>query len=80
MSDLYFIKIIDDVGDVWRINLASIERWEDASVNNGEKDKIIFINGEIVEAPAGSVTLAIDALIAEYSPFHANTLFVGTLP
>jgi hypothetical protein len=79
MSQLYFIKIPDSSGNIWHINLASIERWEDAE-SNSQLDKIWFLNGEVVEAPAGALELAINNLIAEYSPFLNNTLYVGTLP
>jgi hypothetical protein len=79
MSQLYFIKILDNTGNIWHINMAAIERWEDAD-SNSNIDKIWFLNGEVVEAPAGALKLAIEALIAEYFPKLEDNLFVGTLP
>jgi hypothetical protein len=79
MSQLYFIKILDSTGNTWHVNIAFIERWEDASASS-ELDKIWFGNGEVVEAPPGALKLAIEALIAEYFPMLGDNIFVGTLP
>jgi hypothetical protein len=79
MSQLYFIKILDATGNVWHINMASIERWEDAEADSN-LDKIWFLNGEVVEAPPGALELAISTLIAENFPKLEDNIFVGTLP
>jgi len=72
MSNIIMIKVEDDSGKAWNINLAYVEVVEFQSSqpsiqNNLNTDRIVMQGGEVISLPLGAWNAAIATLLVDFN-------------